>query len=224
MTIQANHPPTPPLRSALEACLLGSLGRREPSALPARPSPTDDGRDSLAAPPRSERRGGHSRGHDGNSIAYVTTDYSADGHLDATATVADIRTVPYKNRAGGTSKPLPGASDPNLLEYYPSYSGDDKLIAFTQAPKPGAASPDGPYYNRMGQVMIIPAAGGTATPSLRMSWRASSRRPRSKSLRWIRRWRTPAASCAPCPAVQTSLTLRGCLQRTSTAKPPSPVT
>jgi hypothetical protein len=162
--------------------------------------------------------------HDGKSIVYVTTDYSPDGHPDATATLADIRTVPYNDRKGGTSIALPGASDPSLLEYYPSYSGDDKLIAFTQAPKPGAASPDGPYYNRMGQVMIIPAAGGTATPSLRMSWRASSRRPRSKSLRWIRRWRTPAASCAPCPAVQTSLTLRGCLQRTSTAKPPSPVT
>jgi hypothetical protein len=102
--------------------------------------------------------------HVGDSIVYVTTDYSPDGHPDATATVADIRTVPYNNRAGGTSKALPGASDPALLEYYPSYSGDDKLIAFTQAPKPGTASPDGPYYNRFGKVMVIPAAGGTATP------------------------------------------------------------
>ena len=101
--------------------------------------------------------------HDGNSIVYVTTDYSPDGHPDYTATTADVRTVPYGNRAGGVSSPLMGASDPNLLEYYPSYSQDDKLIAFTQAPKPGTASPDGPYYNRKGKIMVVPATGGTAT-------------------------------------------------------------
>jgi hypothetical protein len=100
--------------------------------------------------------------HKGDSIAYVTTDYSPDGHPDATATTADIRIVPYNNRAGGTSQPLAGASDPSLLEYYPSYSADDRLIAFTQAPKPGPSSPDGPYYNRFGKVMVISAAGGTA--------------------------------------------------------------
>jgi len=101
--------------------------------------------------------------HDGNTIVYVTTDYSPDGHPDATAKTADIRTVPYNNKAGGTSAPLAGASDPGLLEYYPSFSQDDKLIAFTQAPKPGTASPDGPYYNRFGKIMVIPATGGTAT-------------------------------------------------------------
>ncbi|HYQ05331.1 MAG TPA: hypothetical protein VER96_41950 [Polyangiaceae bacterium] len=101
--------------------------------------------------------------HDGNTIVYVTSDYTPDGHPDATATVADVRTVPYANRAGGTSAPLAGASDANMLEYYPSFSQDDKLIAFTQAPKPSTASPDGPYYNRNGKIMVIPAAGGTAT-------------------------------------------------------------
>jgi hypothetical protein len=50
------------------------------------------------------------------------------------------------------------------LEYYPSYSADDQLIAFTRAPTPSAASPDGPYYNRHGEVMVIPPAGGTPTP------------------------------------------------------------
>ncbi|MEI9941673.1 MAG: hypothetical protein WDO69_31035 [Pseudomonadota bacterium] len=102
--------------------------------------------------------------HDGNSIVYVTTDYSPDGHPDATATTADIKVVPYNSRAGGTSTALAGASDPSLLEYYPSFSADDKLIAFTQAPKPNpTTSPDGPYYNRFGKIMVIPAAGGTAT-------------------------------------------------------------
>lgn len=100
--------------------------------------------------------------HKGDQIVYTATDYAPDGHPDALATTADLRTVPYNNRAGGTSQALTGAADPAFLEYYPSYSADDALIAFTRAPTPSAASPDGPYYNRFGQVMVIPAAGGTA--------------------------------------------------------------
>jgi len=103
-------------------------------------------------------------GHKNEKIVYTATDFSPDGHPDATAKVADLRVVPYNNRAGGTAQPLPGASDPAFLEYYPSYSADDALIAFTRAPTPSATSPDGPYYNRFGQVMVIPAAGGVATP------------------------------------------------------------
>jgi hypothetical protein len=94
----------------------------------------------------------------------MTTDFSPDGHPDAQATTADIHTVAYNSHAGGTSQALMGASDPSFLEYYPSYSGDDNFIAFTRAPSPSAAAPDGPYYNRFGQVMVIPAAGGTAVP------------------------------------------------------------
>ncbi len=63
-SIQSEPPADPATRSALEACLLGSLGLGELSALPIRHGPTDDGRDSLPAPPRSQRRGGHSRGFD----------------------------------------------------------------------------------------------------------------------------------------------------------------
>jgi len=100
----------------------------------------------------------------GDKIVYVTTDYAPDGHPDATAKVADLKIVDYNNRVGGTSVPVAGASDPNFLEYYPSYSADDQLIAFTRAPTPSAASPDGPYYNRHGEVMVIPPAGGTPTP------------------------------------------------------------
>lgn len=100
---------------------------------------------------------------DGTKIVYVATDYAPDGHPDYTAKVADLRVVPYNNRAGGTSTPLMGASDPNALEYYPSYSADDALIAFTKAPAVGASSPDGPYYNRHGKIAVIPAEGGVAT-------------------------------------------------------------
>jgi hypothetical protein len=102
--------------------------------------------------------------HKGDQIVYTATDYAPDGHPDAEAKTADLRTVPYNDRAGGTSQALMGAADPAFLEYYPSYSADDALIAFTRAPTPSATSPDGPYYNRFGQIMVIPAAGGTATP------------------------------------------------------------
>ncbi len=74
------------------------------------------------------------------------------------------KTVAYNNRAGGTGQGLMGASRSEpCSEYYPSYSADDKWIAFTQAPKPGTASPDGPYYNRFGKIMVVPAGGGVAT-------------------------------------------------------------
>jgi hypothetical protein len=101
-----------------------------------------------------------SMNHKGDTIVYTTTDYSPDGHPDWTAKTAQVKTVAYNNRAGDTSQPLGGASDPAFLQYYPSYSADDKFIAFTRAPSGG---PDGPYYNRAGEIMIVPAGGGTPT-------------------------------------------------------------
>jgi hypothetical protein len=119
--------------------------------------------------------------HDGLEIAYVSTDVtSTDGHPDWTANAADIRVVPYGNRAGGTATLLPGASDPNWLEYYPAYSADDAFIAFTRAPRPSnpgrgspgnqtgcvnppgslGENPDGPYYNRNGEIYVVTRGGG----------------------------------------------------------------
>jgi hypothetical protein len=123
--------------------------------------------------------------NDGLDIAYVSTSVaSTDGHPDWTANDADIKVVPYNNRLGGTAVPLAGASDPNFLEYYPEFSADDAFIAFARAPVPSAAgrciptqredgsvqlctnpplgeNPDGPYYNRNGEIHIVPKAGGT---------------------------------------------------------------
>lgn len=123
--------------------------------------------------------------NDGVDIAYVSTDVaSTDGHPDWKANVADIMTVPYNNRAGGVVTALRGASDPNFLEYYPEFSADDRFIAFTRAPNPSVATrcmrtqdasgvisnpctgqslgenPDGPYYNRNGEIYIVPRGGG----------------------------------------------------------------
>jgi len=128
--------------------------------------------------------------NDGDEIAYVSTDVaSTDGHPDWKANVADIMTVPYEGRAGGDVAALRGASDPNYLEYYPEFSADDAFIAFTRAPTPSVPNrctrtqgtdgsitnscaqqtiqslgenPDGPYYNRNGEIYIVPRGGGDA--------------------------------------------------------------
>jgi hypothetical protein len=125
---------------------------------------------------------------DGTQIAYVATDIaSTDGHPDWKANVADIKVVPYNDKAGGAATPLAGASDPGFLEYYPEFSADDAFLAFARAPNPTVSSrctptqgtdgsvtpcasqtleslgenPDGPYYNRNGEIFIVPRAGGT---------------------------------------------------------------
>jgi hypothetical protein len=96
----------------------------------------------------------------GDTLAYVATDFSPTGEPDALATKADIRLVSYNSHKGGTSQPLSGASDPNTLEYQPTFSPDGKFIAFTRA---AAGGPDGAFRNRTAEVTVIPASGGSGT-------------------------------------------------------------
>jgi hypothetical protein len=94
--------------------------------------------------------------HDGTDILYVSTNAGLSGRLGVGN--ADLYTVPYNNRQGGTATPVAGASDPAVMEYYPSYSADDKFIAFNRATKAG---PQGMYYNPYADVNIIASGGGT---------------------------------------------------------------
>jgi hypothetical protein len=100
--------------------------------------------------------------NDGKRIAYVSTDKSPNGHSAYEANVADVKIVPYNDRKGGAVKPLQGASSPDWYEYYPSFSPDDRYLTFTRAPKKGS-SPDGPYYNRNGEIYVI-ASDGSGEP------------------------------------------------------------
>jgi hypothetical protein len=108
--------------------------------------------------------------HDGNTIAYVSTNRVCTGRLgncdpnggylqvQDQGSVADIYTVPYAGGAGGTATPLNGASEATLQEYYPAYSPDDSLVAFNRIPNNLNL-----YYQPAAELFVIPASGGTAT-------------------------------------------------------------
>jgi hypothetical protein len=93
--------------------------------------------------------------HNGKTVAYVSTDAGQDGRLAVGA--ADIYSVPYNNRQGGTATPLAGASSSQWDEFYPSFSSDDQYVAFTRAP-----AAENMYYNMHDEIFVVPAADALA--------------------------------------------------------------
>jgi hypothetical protein len=95
--------------------------------------------------------------HDGANIVYVSARAILDGRLNAGP--ADLYRVAYQDRAGGAALPLSGSADPAYTEYYPAFSPDDRLVAFTRIAGAGSA-----YSNSAAEVVVIPfnaGAGGT---------------------------------------------------------------
>jgi hypothetical protein len=127
---------------------------------------------TLARTGDSNQAGAPSWSHDGNNIAYVSTNRFCDGRLGAgcyastvaynaptdPGSTADIYTVPYAGGAGGKATPLAGASSPSLQEYYPVFSPDDEWLAFDSI-----ANGLNMYNQAQAEVNVIPASGGTAT-------------------------------------------------------------
>jgi hypothetical protein len=105
--------------------------------------------------------------HDGKTIAYVSTNEVTDGRLgsilasvvptDPGAT-ADLFTVPYNNRLGGTIAPVTGATDPDNEEFYPAFSPDDTYLAFEKC-----ANGLSMYNQSQAELYVIPSHGGTPT-------------------------------------------------------------
>jgi hypothetical protein len=93
--------------------------------------------------------------HDGMTVVYSS---GTDVTSGVTLSDGDLRTIPYANRMGGTSTAVPGASDAMWNEFYPTWSPDDKLIAFDRLPK-GEKS----YNNAKSELYVIAAQGGTPT-------------------------------------------------------------
>lgn len=94
--------------------------------------------------------------HDGLSIAYTSTDSTADGRIGNNASQVDIYTVPYANGQGGPATPLAGASAPGVAEYYPDFSADDRFIAFNRVQQGSGRI----YYHPQGEIYVVPATGG----------------------------------------------------------------
>jgi hypothetical protein len=68
----------------------------------------------------------------------------------------DLYTVAWGNQMGGTAAPVSGADTTTYSEFYPAYSPDDALIAYTRLPD-GRSSCDDPNS----EFMVIDANGGT---------------------------------------------------------------
>lgn len=96
--------------------------------------------------------------HDGTRVVYVSTTDTVSGVSEYGGR---LFTVPYANRAGGAATPLAGASDATYNQFYPSFSADDGLVAFSRAPA-GSGVKDS-YYTSDTEVFVVPESGGSAT-------------------------------------------------------------
>ena len=107
---------------------------------------------------------------DGSKLYYTAIDMVVDGRLGGygyspgvtgNVLAADVMSVPFNDGAGGTATGVPGASDPNAQEFYPSLSPDDSILAFTHAPYENGGAPD-VMWNPHSTIKIVPSGGGTA--------------------------------------------------------------
>jgi hypothetical protein len=123
---------------------------------------------TLARTGDSQLAGAPTWSHDGKTVVYVSTNRVCTGRLGNCTpqydsppdpgSRADLYSVPYAGGAGGTATPVPGASDPSLQEYYPSFSPDDQLLAFNRIP-----DDDNLYDQPAAELFVVPAAGGGPT-------------------------------------------------------------
>ena len=105
--------------------------------------------------------------HDGARIVYTSTNANQDGRMGVGT--ADLYTIPFADRAGGSASPVVGAADAAFAEYYPAFSPNDQLIAFNRLPQADASvTPTGQPYdggmfvNPAAEIWVVPSAGGTA--------------------------------------------------------------
>jgi len=101
----------------------------------------------------------------GTALAYTTAGSGALTKADAT----DVYILPFNDRKGGSVVPLAGASTPEANEYYPAFSPDDALVAFSKAPlaqnapepSPGAFISKTTYNNPLGEIFVVSHTGGS---------------------------------------------------------------
>ena len=90
--------------------------------------------------------------HTTDTVLYVSSPASVS--LGVTVTAGDLKTVPFNNRAGGLVTAVTSTAEYN--EYYPSFSSDDKYIAYDRV-----AAAQSSYNNPQAEVYVIPSVGGS---------------------------------------------------------------
>ncbi len=118
--------------------------------------------------------------NDGTRIVYTAASKTKDGRIGGGSgqTDVDLHTVPFNSGKGGTVSRVEGACEKEDAEYYPSFSADDRLIAFnkeenfrqTKTVTADIFYPDNSvvidgsiaevYYRPHAEVFIIPSTGG----------------------------------------------------------------
>jgi hypothetical protein len=94
--------------------------------------------------------------HDGSRVAYCSAPTVQDG-VNALSGGCDLYVVPFGDRRGGDAAAVRGASEGEVNEYYPAWSPDDELLAFTRSP-----GSENTYNNPSAEIFVVPATGGTA--------------------------------------------------------------
>jgi len=110
--------------------------------------------------------------HDGDFVVFVRT--QSPGKLGA-INDAQLYRVTYDGGLGGIAEPIEGASEPKVLQYYPSLTPDDAYVIYNRvAPGPeledvecynkgkGPGELGGTYNNCHAELWMIPSDGGTA--------------------------------------------------------------
>lgn len=113
------------------------------------------GWDVIARTGDTNAAGAPSWSHDGKNIVYMSAPAIGAGMIDG-AGQSDLMIVPYGDKKGGAATPL--YKDPAYSSFYPQFSADDSLVAFTRT-----ARTETTYNNKNAEIMVIPAAGGTPT-------------------------------------------------------------
>lgn len=101
--------------------------------------------------------------HDGKTIVYTSV---TGGTVDTGIRIlsggrGSLYAVPYGDKMGGAAAPVTGANDPLFHAYYPSFSSDDRLIAFTRAPSSGES-----YDVPRAEVFVVNRDGAAAATRL----------------------------------------------------------
>src|SRR5262249_39501911 len=100
--------------------------------------------------------------HDGAKVVYVSTPTTiVDGRLDYGP--ADLMSIPYASRAGGTATPLAGAAAPRATAHYPPSPPAHGLVAFTRLAGAGSA-----YSNPGAEISVVPFNAGAGGKAVRL--------------------------------------------------------